>query len=156
MTSRSRRHVTAIRPASTATTNHQLTIWNNRQSLGLSPVFRTRPTQEEFELRIYGRNSNLRASLIIGGHGCVPDHRRRLGNGESRSFLPCASVSTFGHCNEAPMPEPPPRRGLHDVSPSQAVSCFRITSRCSHADAAETWFEENDPEGVAFEYEVLE
>jgi hypothetical protein len=24
------------------------------------------------------------------------------------------------------------------------------------ADAAETWFEENDPEGVAFEYEVLE
>ena len=54
------------------------------------------------------------------------------------------------------MPEPPPRRGLHDVSPSQTVSCFRITSRCSHADAAETWFEENDPEGVAFEYEVLE
>jgi hypothetical protein len=25
-----------------------------------------------------------------------------------------------------------------------------------HQDAAETWFEENDPEGVAFEYEVLE
>jgi hypothetical protein len=24
------------------------------------------------------------------------------------------------------------------------------------ADAAETWFEENDSEGVAFEYEVLE
>ena len=24
------------------------------------------------------------------------------------------------------------------------------------ADAAATWFEENDPEGVAFEYEVLE
>ena len=24
------------------------------------------------------------------------------------------------------------------------------------ADAVETWFEENDPEGVAFEYEVLE
>jgi hypothetical protein len=23
-------------------------------------------------------------------------------------------------------------------------------------DAAETWFEENDPEGVAFQYEVLE
>jgi hypothetical protein len=23
-------------------------------------------------------------------------------------------------------------------------------------DAAETWFQENDPEGVAFEYEVLE
>ena len=26
----------------------------------------------------------------------------------------------------------------------------------TNADAAETWFEENDPEGVAFEYEVLE
>jgi hypothetical protein len=25
-----------------------------------------------------------------------------------------------------------------------------------NVDAAETWFEENDPEGVAFEYEVLE
>ncbi|MCK1517270.1 hypothetical protein IVB22_33160 [Bradyrhizobium sp. 190] len=24
------------------------------------------------------------------------------------------------------------------------------------ADAAATWFEENDPEGMAFEYEVLE
>jgi hypothetical protein len=23
-------------------------------------------------------------------------------------------------------------------------------------DAAETWFEENDPEGVAFEYDVIE
>ena len=26
----------------------------------------------------------------------------------------------------------------------------------AHVDAAETWFEQNDPEGVAFEYEVLE
>jgi hypothetical protein len=26
----------------------------------------------------------------------------------------------------------------------------------ANVDAAETWFEENDPEGVAFEYEVLE
>jgi hypothetical protein len=25
-----------------------------------------------------------------------------------------------------------------------------------NADAAEVWFAENDPEGVAFEYEVLE
>ena len=24
----------------------------------------------------------------------------------------------------------------------------------ANADAAETWFEENDPEGVAFEYDV--
>jgi hypothetical protein len=26
----------------------------------------------------------------------------------------------------------------------------------ANSDAAETWFAENDPEGVAFEYEVLE
>ena len=26
----------------------------------------------------------------------------------------------------------------------------------ANVDAAETWFEENHPEGVAFEYEVLE
>jgi hypothetical protein len=26
----------------------------------------------------------------------------------------------------------------------------------ANADAAEAWFKENDPEGVAFEYEVLE
>jgi hypothetical protein len=26
----------------------------------------------------------------------------------------------------------------------------------ANEDAAETWFQENDPEGVAFEYEVLE
>jgi len=26
----------------------------------------------------------------------------------------------------------------------------------ANVDAAETWFEENDAEGVAFEYEVLE
>jgi hypothetical protein len=32
-----------------------------------------------------------------------------------------------------------------------------ITSRSfANADAAEAWCEENDPEGVAFEYEVLE
>ena len=26
----------------------------------------------------------------------------------------------------------------------------------ANVDAAEKWFEENDPEGIAFEYEVLE
>jgi hypothetical protein len=26
----------------------------------------------------------------------------------------------------------------------------------ANRDAAETWFQENEPEGVAFEYEVLE
>jgi hypothetical protein len=33
---------------------------------------------------------------------------------------------------------------------------LKIFATADAADAAETWFQENDPEGVAFEYEVLE
>jgi hypothetical protein len=29
------------------------------------------------------------------------------------------------------------------------------TSRCSPTEAAESWFEKDDPEGVAFEYPVI-
>jgi len=36
------------------------------------------------------------------------------------------------------------------VGDSEHVKIFATT------DAAETWFAENDPEGVAFKYEVLE
>jgi hypothetical protein len=39
---------------------------------------------------------------------------------------------------------------IHDAGRPQHVKVFATT------DAAEKWFEENDPEGVAFEYEVLE
>jgi hypothetical protein len=38
----------------------------------------------------------------------------------------------------------------NQVGDSEHVKVFANT------DAAEAWFEENDPEGVAFEYEVLE
>jgi hypothetical protein len=31
-----------------------------------------------------------------------------------------------------------------------------LATRFASEDTAEKWFEENDPEGVAFEYEVLE
>jgi hypothetical protein len=31
-----------------------------------------------------------------------------------------------------------------------------VTSKSADEEAAEKWFSENDPEGVAFEYEVLE
>ena len=37
-----------------------------------------------------------------------------------------------------------------DVNDPEHVKLF------ANADAAQAWFEENDPEGVAFEYEVLE
>jgi hypothetical protein len=36
------------------------------------------------------------------------------------------------------------------VGDPEHIKVFAIT------DAAENWFDENDPEGVAFEYEVLE
>jgi len=47
-------------------------------------------------------------------------------------------------------------------SPSWSTSTGKQVGDSEHIkvlanqDAAETWFEENDPEGVAFEYEILE
>jgi len=38
----------------------------------------------------------------------------------------------------------------HDAGDPEHIKVFATM------DAAEKWFEENDPEGVAFEYEVLE
>jgi hypothetical protein len=35
-------------------------------------------------------------------------------------------------------------------------SSKQVGDRAANADAAEAWFAENDPEGVAFEYDVLE
>ncbi|MGY2905752.1 hypothetical protein [Bradyrhizobium sp. URHC0002] len=42
------------------------------------------------------------------------------------------------------------------VDTSKQVGDLNHLKVFANADAAETWFEENDPEGVAFEYEVLE
>jgi hypothetical protein len=39
---------------------------------------------------------------------------------------------------------------IHDAGDPDHLKVF------ASEDGAETWFEENDPEGVAFEYEVLE
>ncbi|MCK1642496.1 hypothetical protein IVA95_34325 [Bradyrhizobium sp. 157] len=39
---------------------------------------------------------------------------------------------------------------IHDAGDPEHIKVFAST------DATERWFEENDPEGVAFEYEVLE
>ena len=50
-----------------------------------------------------------------------------------------------------------PTLGLDYVNTNQARSETAITSKFfANADAAEAWFAENDPEGVAIEYEVLE
>jgi hypothetical protein len=42
------------------------------------------------------------------------------------------------------------------VNTSKQVGDPEYVKVFATTDAAEKWFEENDPEGVAFEYEVLE
>ena len=42
------------------------------------------------------------------------------------------------------------------VNTSKQVGDPEHTKVFANQDAAQTWFEENDPEGVAFEHEVLE
>ena len=42
------------------------------------------------------------------------------------------------------------------VNTSKQVGDAEHIKVFANQDAAETWFGENDPEGVAFEYEVLE
>ncbi len=42
------------------------------------------------------------------------------------------------------------------VNTSKQVGDAEHVKVFANADAAEKWFEENDPEGTAFEYEVLE
>jgi hypothetical protein len=42
------------------------------------------------------------------------------------------------------------------VNTSKQVGDAEHPKVFANADAAETWLEENDPEGVAFEYDVLE
>jgi hypothetical protein len=42
------------------------------------------------------------------------------------------------------------------VDPSKQVGDPEHLKVSANGDAAEAWFAENDPEGVAFEYEVIE
>lgn len=42
------------------------------------------------------------------------------------------------------------------VNTSKQVGDVEHLKIFANADAAGTWFEENEPEGVAFEYDVLE
>src|SRR5258705_12983420 len=61
-------------------------------------------------------------------------------------------------------PEPFNTRGVQDsamtvlvyVNTNKQVGDAEHIKAFANSDAAETWFAENDPEGVAFEYEVLE
>jgi hypothetical protein len=42
------------------------------------------------------------------------------------------------------------------INPAKEVGDIDYVKVFANREAAERWFEENDPEGVAFEYEVLE
>jgi hypothetical protein len=48
------------------------------------------------------------------------------------------------------------RSALIYVNPSKQVGDVDHLKVFANEDAAETWLQENDPEGVVFEYEVLE
>jgi hypothetical protein len=74
----------------------------------------------------------------------------------------CASASRkslSGKCGRAALP------GLSSTAQTIAV-CICVDTKqvgdrdhlkvFANEDVAETWFQENDPEGVAFEYEVLD
>jgi hypothetical protein len=52
--------------------------------------------------------------------------------------------------------EGPMKTVLIYVNTSKEVGDVDHLKVFANEDAAERWFEENDPEGVAFEYEVLE
>jgi len=47
-------------------------------------------------------------------------------------------------------------RGLICVNTSKQIGDPDHLKVFANEDAAETWLQENDPEGVVFEYEVLE
>jgi hypothetical protein len=42
------------------------------------------------------------------------------------------------------------------IDPAKKIGDVDYIKVFANLEAAERWFEENDPEGVAFEYEVLE
>ena len=42
------------------------------------------------------------------------------------------------------------------INPAKEVGDIDYVKVFANREAAERWFEENDPEGVAFEYEVIE
>jgi hypothetical protein len=60
-----------------------------------------------------------------------------------------------GHHRGAPQAREGPMTVFIYVNSSKQVGDVDHLKVFANADAAETWFEENDPESVAFDYEVL-
>jgi hypothetical protein len=62
----------------------------------------------------------------------------------------------MGNDRGAPQASEGPMTVFIYVNTSKQIGDAEHLKVFANLDAAETWFEENDPEGVAFEYEVLE
>jgi hypothetical protein len=77
---------------------------------------------------------------------------RALNRYVERVFDPTRKEHHWG----APQPSEGPMSVFIYVNTSKQVGDADHLKVFANVDAAEKWFEENDPEGVAFEYEVLE
>jgi hypothetical protein len=82
----------------------------------------------------------------IGVMRALNRHVERAFNPERKDTHPLGTTET----QEGPMTVFVYVSTSKQVGDAEHVKVFATT------DAAETWFEENDPEGVAFEYGVLE
>jgi hypothetical protein len=109
-------------------------------------------------LRLVGRARKLiRAGTIRnpdGDEGSGRAGRRHAGDQPSRRALFNSSRKDkhWGRCKL----KREPMTVFVYVNTNKQVGDKDHIKVFANADAAETWFEQNDPEGVAFEYEVLE
>jgi hypothetical protein len=78
---------------------------------------------------------------------------KALNRNVPRVFNPDRKETHWGKRKQA---EEGPMTVFVYVNTSKQVGDVDHLKVFANADAAETWLEENDPEGVAFEYDVLE
>jgi hypothetical protein len=102
-------------------------------------------------------------------HAFRPGHTVPTGNDwihkkTDSAFVCLLATATTGVVGFRPSPRPRYVAGIvRSYSTAKlcrwALTTSPISTVCTpvfaHADAAETWFADNDPEGVAFEYEVI-
>ena len=85
------------------------------------------------------RLADVRADWRAQGVECWPAGPRCHAKGEEGQNIQDRQMTVFVY-----------------VNPSKQIGDPELVKVFATTDAAEKWFEENDPEGVAFEYEVLE
>jgi hypothetical protein len=83
---------------------------------------------------------------------CADRRRASIEPEVERVFDPTRKRASLG----APQASEGPMTVFIYVNTSKQVGDADHLKVFANVDAAEKWFEENDPEGVAFEYEVLE